>query len=59
VIGKNKTQFWVIVDKRIDNLLRKEAMKKGLSKCAYVRHILNKEMTEQGHNINDLLNQVP
>jgi hypothetical protein len=57
MIKKSKTQFWVIVDRRIDNLLRREAMQKGLSKCSLIRHIVNDYYIKQGHDINDLIKE--
>ena len=59
MVGKQKTKFLVIVDKRIDNILRKEAMKKGLGKCALIRHIFNQYAINEGYSINDILNQIP
>ena len=59
MIGKNKVSFLLILDRRVDNILRKEAMKKGLSKNAYLRLILNEHVIKEGNNINDILNQVP
>jgi hypothetical protein len=59
MLGKNKTSFLLYLDRRVDNILRKEAMRKGLSKTAYLRLILNEHIIKEGHNINDLLNQVP
>lgn len=59
MIGKHKTSFLVILDRRIDSILRREAMKKGLSKLALIRHILNEHCIKEGYNINDILNQIP
>lgn len=59
MLGKSKMRFWFIVDKRIESIIRKEAMKKGISVATLVRHILNEHCIKEGHNINDLLNQLP
>jgi hypothetical protein len=59
MLGKTKVRFWITVDRRVDLIMRKEAMKKGISLATYVRHTLNEHCVKQGHNINDILNQVP
>jgi|LakMenEpi03Aug12_release.lakeMendotaPanAssembly.Ray.scaffolds.fasta_scaffold4217678_1 hypothetical protein len=59
MLGKSKIRFWITVDRRVDTILRREAMKKGISLATYVRHIMNEHIIKEGHNINDLLNQVP
>jgi len=59
LIGKSKITFLVTLDRRIDALLRKEAMKLGISKSEHMRRILQEALASKGHNINDILNQVP
>lgn len=59
MIGKMKIRLWLYLDRRIDNLLRRDAMKKGISKSDLVRKIVNQHYINEGVNINDVLNQIP
>ena len=59
MLGKSKVRFWITIDRRIDLILRKEAMKRGISLATYVRHIVNEHCIKEGHNISEVLNQIP
>ena len=59
MVGKSKIRFHLTIDRRIDAILRKESMKLGISKAAYIGRIFEEALASKGHNINDILNQVP